>query len=449
MKTKYNSGFTVVELIIVIIVIAILAVIVIVGYNTVTRTAIESTMRSDLQNASSDLELARQRGNAYPTDPSALNGGTGLKSSGDNVISFESKPYGYCVSVTNVKTSAIYSVKSTNSETIRDGGCVLDSNKTWTGSGAFGTTDGPAGTAQFGSTAWGEVGSTVVDSQGVIFLADQGNNRIRKIALDGSVTTFAGDGTSGAIAGVGTAARLCGMSGLAIDANDNIYTSGNCSGSKLFKITPQAVVTFISITGKIAGVDPSTNIWTTENSCAKKWAQDGTLLLTVGSCSVSGYQDGTAATALFGYNPSGAVTIGGAVDRSGNLFVLDRYNKKVRKVTTDGTVSTFFGQGTITGCGSVPVDGPAATIGLCTPREILVDSTGAVWVTTKENYMFLRRIERDGSAIKTATLGTYGIKNGNQTGYLSIPEPGHISIDNKRGYIYVTGTSTYMNQIAL
>lgn len=453
MHSETRSGFTIVELIIVVIVIAILAAVVVVAYNGITRSATEASMRSDLQNVASELERTNQRNKGYPTDPSAVT----MTPSGANNLTYESKPYGYCIAATNTKTNAVYNIKSTNPEVINDGGCVVASNATWSGSASYGNNDGPAGTAQFSNNVISGIGPVVVNSQGVTFLANTSGNRIRMIALDGTVTTFAGDGTGSYQAGVGTAAKVCSPNSIAIDANDNLYVRAGCATDKILKITPQAVVTIITVNpdgnNAIAGVDPASNIWMTQTTCAKKYSQNGTLLLTVGNCSVSaaGYQDGPAASALFGFNSNGSVGIGGAVDRLGNLFVADRANNKVRKVTPDGTVSTFFGQGTITaaGSGGIPIDGPAATIGLTNIRQIAVDGTGAVWLTTKENYMFLRRIDPNGSAVKTTSIGTGGVKNGNQPGYLSVPEPGYITIDNKRGFVYISGSNTYINQVAL
>lgn len=116
--TQRQQGFTIVELLIVIVVIAILATIVTVAYNGVSRSAIESSMQSDLRNVGDTVELLKVDDGVYPAS------GSGLKSSGDNIISYVSTGDGYCAQITNEKTDTIYYIDNTTLS-VREGQCSL------------------------------------------------------------------------------------------------------------------------------------------------------------------------------------------------------------------------------------------------------------------------------------------------------------------------------------
>lgn len=104
--------------------------------------------------------------------------------------------------------------------------------------------DGPAFSAQFEN-----MGGMAVDSQGNIYIADTGNQRIRKLSPAGMVSTFAGSGVRGISDGVGTNAEFSSPFGMTIDAMDNLYVSD--FGSHLIrKITPAGVVTTIAGSGE-------------------------------------------------------------------------------------------------------------------------------------------------------------------------------------------------------
>ncbi|GAB3924295.1 NHL domain-containing protein [Mucilaginibacter myungsuensis] len=163
------------------------------------------------------------------------------------------------------------------------------------GGGLAGHRDGQGTAAGFAGP-----NGIAVDAAGNIFVADY--STIRKIDLSGNVTTFAGSMQQGNVDGAGTTARFSELTGLAIDAAGNLFVADN-KNKNIRKITPNGVVSTIAGSGR------------------------------------TGYDDGPAATAAFGY-PQGL-----AVDAAGNIFVADYdypLTSTIRMINTAGYVSTFL-----------------------------------------------------------------------------------------------------------
>jgi sugar lactone lactonase YvrE len=186
-----------------------------------------------------------------------------------------------------------------------------------------------------------------VGSDGAIYVADGGeSNRIRKISPDGNVTTFAG-GSEGFADGVGAMASFNTPSGLALGPDDNLFLA-DTGNNRIRKITPEGQVSTI--------------------------AGNGT----------AGYVDGPAAQAQF----NGPIGI--AVAASGNIYVADTYNDRIRMITTDGQVSTVAGQGT-----PGYVDGDRNTALFDTPSGIVVTNRGLIVADTGNDC--LRKITPEGN----------------------------------------------------
>jgi sugar lactone lactonase YvrE len=176
--------------------------------------------------------------------------------------------------------------------------------------GATGSADGAGGHARFHSPA-----GIAADSAGNVYVADSGNNTIRKISPDGTVTTLAGTaGLRGNFDGTGAAAIFNGPTGMAIDSAGNVYVADTLNDS-IREISPGGAVTTLA-----------------------------------GTAGQIGSNDGTGAAARFN-NPSGV-----AVDSSGNLFVADHSNDTIRMITSAGVVTTVVGSAGVTGFlpGSAP-----------------------------------------------------------------------------------------------
>lgn len=255
------------------------------------------------------------------------------------------------------------------------------------GTGAIGTADGPALSATFRYPD-----GAVVDSQGNIFITDQSNHKIRKIDANGIVSTFAGSGVAGFLDGTGTTAKFYYPAGMAIDASDNLYIA-DYSNHRIRKITPSGVVTtfaglatagtadgntsvarFNGPTG--VGVDPSGNVFVADygNHKIRKISTSGEVS-TVAGTGIAGATDGSSATASFNHP---AIV---AVDANNNLFITDEGNHKIRKINAAGEVTTLAGTG-IVGANDSVAD--AATFK--GPTGICVDASGTVYIADYGNH---------------------------------------------------------------
>jgi uncharacterized repeat protein (TIGR02543 family) len=196
-----------------------------------------------------------------------------------------------------------------------------------------------------------------VDSANYVYVAD--SHRIRKITPGGEVATFAGSSAYGYADGTGSAARFSAPVGVAVDNAGNVYVA-ELDNHRIRKITPGGEVTTLAGSG------------------------------------VSGYADGTGTTALFS-NLSGI-----AVDSTGNVYVADASNHRIRKITPSGVVTTFAGSGA-----SGYADGTGTEAQFFYPQGVAVDSADYVYVADYENHR-IRKITPDGVVTTIAGNGSYG-----------------------------------------
>jgi hypothetical protein len=208
---------------------------------------------------------------------------------------------------------------------------------TLAGGGPQGFANGDGINASF----WGLAGIGV-DSSNNVYVADAGNQQIRKITASGNVTTLAGAGTAGFSDGNGVGAFFSGPSGVAVDSNNNLYVADG-GNHRIRKITSSGIVTTIA-GGGLSG-----------------WGNGGFL-------------DGIGTNARFNY-PSGL-----AVDSSLNIYVADTVNNRIRKISSSGVVSTLAGSGN---AGSF--DGTGELSSFNYPTGVAVDSLGNVYVSDTQN----------------------------------------------------------------
>ena len=183
----------------------------------------------------------------------------------------------------------------------------------------------------------------VLDAAGNLYIADTNNNRIRKVGTDGNISTFAGTGqaASSGDGGPATSAAMNRPEGLAMDSAGNLYIADTAS-HRVRKISPDGTITTVAGNGN------------------------------------GGFQgDGGPATQASLYYPKGL-----AVDPSGNLYIADWLNSRIRVVTPDGIISTVAGNGSFDYYGD---GGPATSAALRFPWGLAVDAAGNVYVADDEN----------------------------------------------------------------
>nr|WP_229259138.1 gluconolaconase [Duganella flavida] len=214
--------------------------------------------------------------------------------------------------------------------------------------------DGLPGASNGGGrrTRFSDPFGVVVDKDGNLYVADGGdNNTIRKIDALGGSTVLAG-GTEGYAEGKGSAAAFNTPSGMAVDAAGNLYVA-DTGNNAIRKITPDGTVSTLAgdgmagdKDGKGAGaqfngpvgvaVDGGGNVYVadTYNDRIRRIAPDGTVS-TIAGGKRAGKADGPAAEALFD-TPTGLV-----LNTEGEIFIADTANHAIRKIGKDGTVSTI------------------------------------------------------------------------------------------------------------
>jgi sugar lactone lactonase YvrE len=221
---------------------------------------------------------------------------------------------------------------------------------TFAGNSNEGYIDGAGATARFNRPA-----SLAFDSKGNLFVADEWNNLIRKIAPDGTVSTFAGNNSNTIFAdGAVDVATFKSPSGIAIDSEDNIYVA-DAGNHRVRKITPEGMVSTYAGTGL-----------------------------------VSPFKDGAALSATF-YSPYDV-----SVDKEGSVYVADRYNNKIRMITKSGIVSTLAGSGSYSG-----IDGLGTSATFAYPRGVANDNRGHIFVADTDNNK-VRRVCIKGYSISPA-----------------------------------------------
>ncbi|HVU22580.1 MAG TPA: hypothetical protein VHE13_00540 [Opitutus sp.] len=238
-----------------------------------------------------------------------------------------------------------------------------------------------------------------VDRAGNLYVADTYNCTIRRITPDGVVTTFAGSATSGGTAdGVGADARFYGPGGVAVDASGVIYVA-DTGNNAIRRITASGIVTTLAGTpgeynrGSDDGTGPAAQfrnpsgiavdrdgnliVADTGNSMIRKVTVSGVVTTIAGAPGFLGLgsADGAGADARF-YFPS-ALCVG----PDGSIFVADTGNDTIRKITPEGLVSTVGGSARQQG----DVDGPGATALFSWPGGITADGAGRLYIMDGNN----------------------------------------------------------------
>ena len=288
-----------------------------------------------------------------------------------------------------------------------------------------------------------------VDSAGNVFVADSYNNVIRKVTPDGVVTTLAGTvGIAGNNDGKGSEAHFYYPQSIAVDASGNLFVADSWNYI-IRKITPAGVVsTLAGLRGKPGGadgpagtaqfgylsgiaVDSRENVYVADvwNKSVRKVSPEGTVTTLAGSAGAMGGMDGIGREAQFGY------LSGLAVDRHGNVYVPDVWTKTIRKIAPTGMVTTLAGVPGSAGSS----DGIVSHAKFTNPLGIAVDSAGNVYVADQDA---IRKLSPAGTVATLAGCsGNGGIADGRGKA-ARFGSPVGIAVD-AMGNIYVADSGNY------
>jgi trimeric autotransporter adhesin len=239
-----------------------------------------------------------------------------------------------------------------------------------------------------------------VDGAGNIYFADKSNNRVRKITPAGVITAFAGNGEKGwsGDGGAATAATLKAPIGVAVDRAGNVYIA-DAGNNIVRKVTPQGVISTIAGTG-VAGytsdtlkavavelnaptgvaVDTAGNVYIADtwNYRIRKVTLDGKISTVAGTGGAGNKGDGDRATAAELNLPTGV-----AVDKEGSIYIAEQGSNRVRRVMPSGYVYTLAGT---TKAGFSGDGGPGTIADMNEPYGIALDAAGtSLYVAEQEN----------------------------------------------------------------
>ena len=288
------------------------------------------------------------------------------------------------------------------------------------------------------------------DAKGNLYIADRNNNRIRKIDASGTITTVAGNGTGGygGDGAAATGAMINNITGVAVDKNGILYIADK-SNNRIRKVDTFGIITTIAGTGAAAydgdcgaataaainnprgvAVDTLGNVYIADqaNDRVRKIDTAGIITTFAGTGTLGYSGDGNAATAAELRNPYNI-----AADRKGNVYISDVDNACIRLVNSVGTISTVAGTGSI---GSGGDGGPATAATFNEPIGIAVDTAGSLYIADGWNGR-IRYVNAEGIINTAAGNGTSGFSgDGGWALSAELSNPYGVCVSNS-GTIYI------------
>ncbi len=317
------------------------------------------------------------------------------------------------------------------------------------GGSGFGGDGGVASHASFANPA-----GVAIDASGNVYVADQGNSRIRKVGTNGVVTTVAGNGNPGysGDGGPATNASLNQPAGVALDARGNLFIE-DYENHCVRKVDLLGIITTVAgngLPGNSGDGGPATN--------ASLWFPDGVVVDGAGNIFISdqlndcvrkvgtnGIITTVAGNGRFGYSGDGGAATGAAlgapaalaVDASGHLFIADTDNQCVRRVDAKGVIATVAGTGTRGFSGD---GGPATNAALNDPAGVAVDVFGNLFIADTDNQR-IRWVDTNGIITTLAGRGSPGYSgDGGAAAGASFNSPSGVATDAS-GHLFVADES--------
>jgi sugar lactone lactonase YvrE len=292
------------------------------------------------------------------------------------------------------------------------------------------------------------VGTLAIDAQGNLYISDTANFRIRKVSSDGTIATIAGTGVQGTSGDGGPAedAQLGWVSGVAVDSGGSLYLAdqyfaGQSSSTRIRKISSDGTINTISASAALAlqdvaglATDAKGKLYVADFAGDRvvEVLPDGTIIpiAGIGTPGFSG-DGGPAISAQLNF------PFGLAFDATGNLYIADTLNSRIRKVALDGTINTVVGGGSHDGV----YTGPATSSALIVAYGIAVDPSGNLLIADTGQYL-IRRVT--GGTITTVAGNNnccYGGDGGPALNaqFAFYPWGGGLALDNK-GDLYIADT---------
>ena len=248
-----------------------------------------------------------------------------------------------------------------------------------------------------------------VDAKEVVYIADSGNDRIRRVGPDGVITTFAGSGPPEPFGrgfsgdgGPAAQARLFFPMSTAVDAKGGVYIADQVN-HRVRRVGPDGVIT------TFAGSGPP-------EPFGRGFSGDG----------------GPAAQARLNF-PRGV-----AVDDKGNIYIADRDNHRIRRVGPNEIITTIAGGGGP----SLGDGGPAVQARLNFPAGVAVDAKGVVYIADTFNHR-IRRVGPDRIITTVAGRGTAGFSgDGGPAVQAQLNLPSGVAVDAK-GNVYIADSNNH------
>lgn len=318
------------------------------------------------------------------------------------------------------------------------------------GTGVAGNTGdgGPATAAQmyypFGLT---------FDNGGNLYVADLNNNRIRKITPGGLITMFAGTSVSGysGDGGPASSARLQNPTSMVFDGHGNMFITDH-NNQRIRKVTPAGIISTIAGNGTTGfsgdggpasaatlysptgiAIDALGNLFFCDqgNQVVRKIDTNGIITSVAGNLAGAFSGDGGPATAASIYAPNDLI-----IDGYGNLIISDAGNYRIRKVDTNGIITTIAGNG---GTGFSGDGGPATAASIYNPVGLALDGSGNL-LFAAQNHHRIRVINNVGIITTLVGSGTAGFSgDGGPATTAQLNNPCDVSM-NSLGDLYIADT---------